>query len=302
MAKLFAKRLMASPDIPFRGDESNRFLPWIVAFLMCLTTLMLAASLTLNLALHRWDGNYLNRFTIQIPQPDDAEKSSANARPENILRLVEENEWVEEANLLGQKELQDLIEPWLGDADIINSLPLPYLIEVRVKPDTAVDIPALQARLAKIAPGTEIDDYKLWMDKFSRFSKSVQLVAFGLSVLLVLTLLGIVVLLSKTALRLHQRTVDVLYTIGAKDDYIARQFQRNAMRQVLKGAVFGTAVAVAMFIFLGKLAAELESSLLPPFTITMGHVLLFGVLPLLTAFAARWTTRAAVLSLLKQRP
>lgn len=289
--------LIAS-DIPFAKDDANRFLPWIVAFMVCLTGLMLAASLSLNSAVYRWNGNYVNSFTVQIPVVSATKRVSAD----RVVKLLKDNDWVKTARQITDSEMKDLVEPWLGKGHALDQLPLPMLIEVTVREGETVNLDALEKRLQRIAPGAEIDDYQLWMDKFNNFSAMIKWTAFVLAVLIVVTTLAIVIFAAKTALRLHDQTVDVLYTIGAQDIYIARQFQRNAMWLVLKGASIGAGVAGVLFWASHQLTSALQSPLLPDFDVSVQHIVLLVSLPLLTAMAAMVSTRMAVLALLKQKP
>lgn len=297
MTQEFRKSWFSAPDIPFARDEANRFLPWIVAFMVCLTGLMLAASLSLGTAMQRLSGDYLNSFTIQLPAEPSNTVNSAS-----IIRSVLDNDWAVDAREISQKEMQALIEPWLGDAEGVKNLPLPILIEVKTLEGADVDLPALERRIQQLAPGAQIDDYQQWMTKFSQFSSGVQYTVFALAVMIIITTLAIVVLAAKTALRLHQQTVEVLYTIGAQDDYIAAQFQQNAMWLVFRGAMLGTVAAAVLFWSTQGVTTALESPLLPVFDFTLVHALLFVVLPLLTALAALFSTRFAVLALLKRKP
>lgn len=298
MAQAFGtSRWFSAPDIPFARDEANRFLPWIVAFMVCLTGLMLAASLSLGTVMQRLSGDYSHSFTIQIPARDaDAVDS------EELLANIRATDWVAEASEISRDEMQSLIEPWLGNQEAIGNLPLPLLIEVRLHEDADIDLEAFERRVRQFAPHAELDDYQQWMDRFGHFSAGVQYTVAALAVMIVLTTLAIVVLAAKTALRLHQQTVEVLYTIGAQDDYIATQFQNNAMRLVLRGALLGTAVAAVMFWLLQGVTVALDSPLLPVFDFTVLHALLFVVLPIITASAALFSTRFAVLALLKRKP
>jgi cell division transport system permease protein len=291
------KSWFSAPDIPFARDEANQFLPWIVAFMICLTGLMLATSLSLGAVMQRLSGDYLNSFTIQLPAA-----TSAHLDSNDIIRSVLDNEWALEAREISHREMQALIEPWLGDAEGVENLPLPILIEVKIHEGANVDLAALERRLQQLAPGAEIDDYQQWMSRFGRFSSGVQYTVMILAVMIVLTTLAIVVLAAKTALRLHQQTVEVLYTIGAQDDYIAAQFQQNAMWLVFRGALFGTVAAALLFWSTQGLTSALESPLLPVFDFTIAHALLFAALPILTAMAALFSTRFAVLALLKRKP
>lgn len=298
MAQAFGiSRWFPAPDIPFARDEANRFLPYIVAFMVCLTGLMLAASLSLGTVMQRMHGDFSHSFTIQIPARDAESVDMAE-----LLASIRGSEWVAGAEEISRDEMQSLIEPWLGDAEGVENLPLPQLIEVRLHEGAGIDLEAFGRRLRQSAPHAEIDDYQQWLGHFSRFAAGVQYTVAVLAVMIILATLAIVVLAAKTALRLHQQTVEVLYTIGAQDDYIAAQFESNAMRLVLRGAWPGTVAAALLFWLSQGLTAALDSPLLPVFDFTLPHALLFVALPPVTAAAALFSTRFAVLALLKRKP
>lgn len=291
-------RWLGSADIPFAKDDANRFLPWIIAFMVCLTGLTLAVIVSLQMALFRWDGDYSNSFTVQIPASVVRDQQ---IDPQKIADMLAENNWARSARPVTQSEMQSLITPWLGQGAQLEGLPLPALIEVRVKDGAMVDTVALQRRLQKVAAGAEIDNYQLWMARFHAFSRNMQWFAGIMAGLMIVTTLALVVLAAKTALRLHEKTVDVLYTIGAEDGYIARQFDKNASQIVFRGAAFGTLAALVLYLLAGQMTAAMESLLLPPLDMTSAHLLLFLSLPLVTVLAAGSFTHRAVLALLAKR-
>lgn len=299
MAQEFRKRSwFSAPDIPFARDDANRYLPWIVGFMVCLTGLMLATTLSVGMTMQRLGGDYQRSFTLQIP----ASSLSAEFNATKAIALMRDNEWAEEVREITRKEMLSLIEPWMGGGTAMDSLPLPLLIEVKIREGAEVDIDALEKRIAKQAPGASIDNYERWMTRFGRFSAGVQYVVFTLAMFMVAATLAIVVLAAKTALRLHQQTVEVLYTIGAEDNYIAGQFQQNAMMLVLRGAVAGSLAAAGLLWLAHMATAAFDAPLLPEFAFSPAHIVLFMLLPLLTAGAALFSTRYAVLALLKRKP
>lgn len=289
--------LVTAPDIPFAKDDANRYLPWIIAFMLCLTGLMLAASLSIGQMMRGFDKDFSHSFTLQIPH------EQAKQLPQGkMVKVIRESDWAESVREIDEKEMEELISPWLGSSDVLKSLPLPQLIEVRVKEDAPLDIAAFVRRVHEIAPGAEVDNYEQWMLRYGALTKGMQMLILVLALLVVTTTLGIVVLASKTTLRLHQQTVEVLYTIGATDHYIVRQFQKNAMWLIFRGAVFGVVAAVVLFLIAGNVTASFESPLIPVFSFSLSHAILFLLLPVVTAMAACITTQRAVMAVLTQKP
>ena len=59
---------------------------------------------------------------------------------EKAIRLIEETPGVLRARALSDDELAALIEPWLGNTDLIADLPLPHLIDVTVSDTQPPDL------------------------------------------------------------------------------------------------------------------------------------------------------------------
>ena len=181
-------------------------------------------------------------------------------------------------------------------------LQLPVLIDVRMDASQPPDLKTLAAKIKALAPQAMLDDNKLWVAKFSEFTRMIQAVAFMLALFIVITTAAIIILASRTALKLHFKTVQLLHSFGARDDYIVRQFEWNAFLLALKGAVLGSFLAMLTYWLIGVSASQLDSPLLPSFALTFPHVLVFALLPLLTALTAMGSARLAVHSLLRKMP
>src|SRR5215470_720734 len=59
-------RLVARSDLPLRGDDTGRFLPWVVAVMVFLATLACAAALAVGAAASRWQSDLSGSATVQI--------------------------------------------------------------------------------------------------------------------------------------------------------------------------------------------------------------------------------------------
>ena len=54
-----------------------------------------------------------------------------------------------------------------------------------------------------------------------------------------------VIFTTRAGLAVHHAVVEVLHLIGARDGYIARQFQRQALRLALRGGIVGLVLTLA---------------------------------------------------------
>ena len=286
-------------DIPFARDEANRYLPWIVGVMVFLTRLMMASGITLNEAVEAGRGHYTNQMIVHIPYREEGREASIR----KIAAELRQTRGVVDVKELTQDKVKSLVSPWLGEGEFLNLLPLPSLIEIRIEetddPAKRTDIAALQQKLRSLVPGVDIDDNKNWARQFALFTRAVQAAAFMLGALIIFTTAFIVVLLSKTTLRLHDKTVTLLHSIGAKDDYIARQFQWNAFHVTLMGALGGTVAAAVVYLSLCGVAVKFHSPLLPLAAFTLTHVVGFTLLPFVTAGLAMWAARRTALRMLR---
>jgi cell division transport system permease protein len=96
--------------------------------------------------------------------------------------------------------------------------------------------------------------------------------------------------------------IEVLHFIGARDGFIARQFQRHFLVLGLKGGFFGGGAAIVIFLvfglattwLFGSAGADQFALLFGTFSIGWEGYLLLVMQILLVAVATAWTSRQTV--------
>ena len=153
-----------------------------------------------------------------------------------------------------KQESARLLEPWLGSGLMLEELPVPRLIVVRIAADDPPDLPALGQALAEQIPGATLDDHRVWVERMRAMARSA--VAIGLSILaLVLTATMLSVMFAtRGAMSTNRQIIEVLFVVGAKAGFIAGEFQRHFLLVGLKGGAIGGAVAMALFAMAGVLS------------------------------------------------
>ena len=301
LSRLFAPlAVFRSPklDLPFARDDANRYLPWVIAFMVFMVSMILCVGASLGEAVMAGDQSYRDAFTVQIP-PDVENVDQKVAQLTKLFVGPPGVPGVVDVVTYRNKDVKDLIEPWLGSGASLDALPLPTLLEVKLEEGKTVNFDKLRPEILAIVPGAEIDDHKAWMARFSRFIHTVQTIAYLVAGLIILVTAVIIMLSARTALRLHTRTVDLLHSMGAQDKYIVRQFQTNTLMVAMKGALAGTFVAVLLYAVLAAYSASFESPLLPSLSLQPTQLALFFAVPLCMVLIAGVTTRMSVFSILK---
>jgi cell division transport system permease protein len=290
-------------DIPLNRDSSVRFLPWIIALMVYLAGLALAGTLVLQGALARWNESLAGTLTVQLPP---AEAGKPDPLPAT-LELLRATPGVIRAVALTRAATAKLIEPWLGSSLSPDDLALPRLIDLRINPAAAPDLTALKARLADAAPGAELDDHRLWLDRLAGFAISMEATALAIVLLIGGAAVLTVVFTTRAGLAVHHAVIEVLHLIGARDSYIAGQFQRQALDLGLRGGLVGLLLTVLTLFGIGRAGAPSaifgeRVHLLPTMQLAAWHWLVLAILPAAAALIAMLTARMTVLRALKRMP
>ncbi len=280
-------------DLPLDRDPLGRFLPWLIAFMVYLAVLALAGVLVINGTAGRWERGLGGTVTVQIAPADSAEAAGVRLRAAlDVLRATPE---VAHAEPIPESRIAALLEPWLGEIDAALDLPLPRLIDVRLKPGGDLDAEDLAMRLAAAVPGAALDDHRVWLDRLLRLVHTVEVLAGVILALIGLVIAGTVVYATRSGLAVHLDAIEVLHLIGAQDSYVARQFADRALALSLRGGAMGLLPGVATLIGIDQLAARLQGGPLPDLALAPAHWVILAVLPIVVAVIAMLTARVTVM-------
>jgi cell division transport system permease protein len=294
--------MSAAIAIPFDRDGSGRFLPWLIALMVYLAALACAGALSLDRALEGWQRGLEGALTVELP-PADAKGDGGMTAALATLRATQ---GVTAARALGHGEIARLLAPYLG-ADLPPDLPVPQMIDVRIDPARGVDRPALAAALAKAAPGASLDDERLWLDRLGALIRAAEATALAIVLLIAAAAVLTVIFTTRAGLSVHRDVVELLHVIGARDGYIARQFERQALKLGLAGGGLGLLLALVTLLTLAH-AGDASSALgaralpLPELALAPWHYAVLLVLPLAAAGLAMLTARLTVLRTLARMP
>ena len=284
-------------DLPFERVQATRFLPWIVALMVFLGALSLAAATAIGNVIDRWDNTLTGRITVQVP----ADQASA----EVLTRLVDAlsaTPGISQAETLSRDATRALVEPWLGALDGDLELPLPAVIDVETAAGAVFDVNLLAGRLAEIAPGVVVDDHRVWLLQLIRVARTVELVAFAILLLIGLTAIAAVVFATRSGLAVHAAIINLLHVMGARDTYIARQFQMQAMMLGVRGGIIGGAAAAIVLFILTSMTAGVDVALLPSTPLSPSQWPLLIIVPVAAVVIAMATARVTVLRALARMP
>ncbi len=291
-------RQMISSDIPFARDDANRLLPAMIACLTGFAALLLAVAMCLTNALADQSREVIGGIQVEVPRA----KAADSVYMDSITAALKRTDGVEDVTVINQAQMEKLLKPWMGEDFTLADLPVPVILDVKtaVKDGkTAVDISALRRTLSRIDSGIRVEDRGPWIGHMVKAMTLIQGLVLLVAMLLILCVLGMIILVARTNLRLHFKTVSLLHMFGATDEYILRQFQWNNAWLTARGAFSGVLFATLIFVATVIISARWESPVIPEITMSAMHMVMFAVLPIFTALIALVATRLTVQSMLE---
>lgn len=267
-------------------------MPWIIAIMMFLTLLSATAALALGNGLARLHGDLEGGYTVQIVEPNAAKRAAQTARLADRLRRLAP---VAAVTVVPEDQLRAQLAPWLGADAATDGLPIPALIDIRLRPGAAPStLSAITGTIRQIAPTARLDAHETYLAPVERLMRLLMGLAGGLVLLMVLVTIAVVMLAARSAYGTHSETIDIMHLLGATDIQIARLFQRRMALDALFGCLVGLGVASVVLAVLGREMAATGSELTGMLVLPAGQAAGLILLPLMGVGLAMLTARTTV--------
>lgn len=252
-------------ELPFAKDSLAWFLPWMVMLMVFFATLTTAATMTLNSMLSKWTDSVSGSLTVQILPIEDEngiDRRRTQIETEEALSILRKTAGVKSANLLTDRQMKDLLKPWLGDSVEYEDLPMPALIDVQLMKNVPVNIDDLRQNLRVGVPNATLDIHKKWLNKLIELISRLDNLGSIMLLLVILTTSAIVIYVSCTSMAVHKPIIELLHLIGAQDSYIAEQYAiRTAILSSIGGMV-GFFLALPILYKISSIVREIQGGLL----------------------------------------
>lgn len=245
-ARLAARLRQDMPLVP-SASIAGRALVTVIAIMTFLAALTAGGALLIFDASEGWRADVSREMTIQL-RPTPGRDLEAEAKKAGDIAAAAPG--VESVRVFTQGESARLLEPWLGSGLDLGELPVPRMIVVQRKPGANVDLPALRKALAAV-PAASLDDHRLWLARLAAMAGTIEI---GAALVFGLTLAAMVLAVSFAthgAMAENREIIDVLHFVGARDSYVANEFQRHFLRLGLTGGGIGAAAGCLVFALSG---------------------------------------------------
>src|SRR5574344_2149541 len=168
-------------EIPIDDEETSIFMYVLTSIYMYLFVVILAIVMAINSMANSWEKDIMGAMTVQIIPIEDANKhidiEKTEEQKNKVLQFMENVSGVESVKALDSRTVEKLMKPWLGNKVNISSLPMPILLDIKLKPNKDINYDEITRGLKMITPNASIDNHRLWLNRLLKFASSLKLVA-----------------------------------------------------------------------------------------------------------------------------
>jgi len=288
-----------TPIVPL-DSIAARALVAVIAIMTFLASLTVGSVVLVGVAAGEWQSAVAREVTIQI-RP--AAGRDADADVATAAAIAGATPGISEVRPYSREESAMLLEPWLGTGLSFDNLPVPRIVVVKLSPDRTPDLGSLRKALAERVPGASVDDHRGWIDRMRTMANSVIGLGIGVLALVLTATVLSVMFATRGAMATNRPIVEVLHFVGARDRFIAGEFQRHFLVLGLKGGAIGGAAALVLFAlahligswFRGTAGEDQIGALFGTFSLGVsGYAAVLGqivLIALVTALTSRFTVR-----------
>ena len=278
-------------NLALAKDDTNRFLPWLIAFMSLLAILSVAGFLLLKQVSDLFEYNSSDTMTIQVPSGNSEKRT--NKKITEVINILKGTDGIVKVSLIPKVEVVKLLKPWLGSISQSQTLPLPRIIDIQIDRGLIISSEKINGLLNSISPDITVDDHSIWLIGLVKTLQSAEITALFILVLIILVIIGTVIFTTRTGMGIHKQTIEVLHFVGAHDDFIARQFAIRGLIVGLQGGLIGFLFAVPILYLFDHLLQNLEEGFLPKAEVNIlvwfSIVLVVPIISSITMFTARRT-------------
>ncbi len=212
-----------------------------MCFLACLTA---GAVYMINQSADAWLRDVASEVTVQVLPRDGADTEKTL---EEVAIYLLRQPGIDTTRTLSVQSSKDLLGPWLGQSDALDTLPLPRLIAVQLNRDAPPDFDALTTDLSKRFEGVSLDDHRQWQQQIKTVTRSLALGGIAILLLVAAATTAIIVSATRSAMSSNREIVEVLHFVGATDGFIAREFEKHFLTLGIRAGVLGAVCAMVVF-------------------------------------------------------
>jgi len=298
---------MTAPIVP-AGSVTGRSLTLVITIMCFLACLTAGAVYMIRQSANAWLRDIASEVTVQVQPKDDGDNEKT---VQQVAAYLEQQHGISRVRVISAQDSAKLLEPWLGQIDDLNALPLPRLIALELDRSATPDLVAVQDGLTRQFQGATLDDHRRWQRQITTITHSFALGGLAILALVAMATTAIIVSATKSSMASNRDIVEVLHFVGATDRFIAREFEKHFLRLGIRAGLVGAAFALLVFLLMptiiqllgggGVSLSELHQ-LVGSGSLDMAGYVLMGIVVVVVAALCMLTSRLGVFRILNSKP
>jgi len=302
-----AKYARAKAPVVPPGSVAGRSLTLVITIMCFLASLTAGGVYLVIQSANTWMQNIANEITVQV-QISPGEDSDAKVR--EIADFLEGQIGISRVAPFTREQSVELVEPWLGSSEVLQSFAIPRLIAVEIDRSNPPDMPTLAKVVKAKFPGALLDDHRLWKKQIQTVTQMLAMAGLGIIALMAAATIAVIIAAARSALASNREIVEVLNLVGAEERFIARQFEVHFLKVGIRAGIVGAGMAAAVFFMIpratgflgGSVATDAEiRRLVGAGTLDLYGYLLLLLVVVVVAAICQMTSRFGVRRILNQQ-
>lgn len=278
-------------DLPLEREKGASLLAGVIGLMSYLCIIAILVAILSSKLLKQYDKGLEGRWTIEFTTPPKSQENKI----QEVLEVIHNTPKVEKAVLLDKQKIYDLLSPWIGSSEVVQDLPIPVLVDVQANFNKA-EVESIKNNLSILVENVNIQDNSEWYLPFLRLMNMLKFISITVSVLITLATAVTAMLTTTMNLNIHKDVIEILQLIGAKDNYIARQFQWRSFLVSFKALILSVLPAAATLFIIEKISIGFQLN------ISINYLLMWPIIfivPIFMSLLIIITTRHTVMRYMK---
>jgi cell division transport system permease protein len=274
----------------------------IMCFLACLTA---GGVYMVNRSASAWFNDIASEVTVQIAPTNKADLEKTVTL---VSLFLAKQTGITRVKPLEPEESKRLLEPWIGQSEALDVIPIPRLIAVEIDRNSPPDLAAVREALAANFKDVTLDDHRRWQSELKTVTRSLALGGIAVLALVAAATVATIISATRSAMASNREIVEVLHFVGAGEKFIAHEFEKHFLALGVRAALVGALAATFTFLLLplvmrllggGSLAVTEIKRLIGTAVLDLPGYGLFLVVVAVVASLCMMTSRFGVFRILK---
>src|SRR5256714_6369911 len=157
-----------APIVP-AGSVTGRSLTLVITIMCFLACLTAAAVYMMNQSASAWLRDIASEVTVQV---EAKERTDVDKLVADVSNYLSRQPGIASVRAISMADAAQLLEPWLGQTEALQTFPLPRLVAIELDRHTPPDLDVVRTQLGEQFKGVTLDDHRRWQQQIRAITRS----------------------------------------------------------------------------------------------------------------------------------